>query len=208
MKKTTILLTMITFLLCSVLFVNSQATIWTVNVQNFSFNPVNLPDVKVGDTVRWIWISGSHTTTSTTIPGGAATWDQPINIEFQQFDYIPTVTGTYNYWCTPHAPGMAGSFTVGTAVGITDLETAPDMLVSPNPFKNNFTIGFASNTESWVKEIKVFDINGKIVYSSESQPIETTEQKTIMLSNLQAGTYFLLVTDQTNKIYRNKLIKE
>ena len=208
MKKTTNLFTAVALLLCSILFINSQATIWTVDVQNFSFSPNSLPDVKIGDTVRWIWVSGNHTTTSTTIPGGAATWDQPLNIEIQQFEYIPTVTGTYNYWCTPHSPGMAGSFTVSAAVGIADIESAGDILVSPNPFKDNITIGTATNSDLQISEMKVIDINGKIVYSSESQPMEAAEQKTIRLSNLSAGTYFLLVTDQTNKIYRNKLIKE
>jgi uncharacterized protein (TIGR02145 family) len=86
---------------------------WTINVQNFTFSPTSLPSVQLGDTIRWVWISGIHTTTSTTIPAGAAPWDQPITISAQTYEYIPAVTGTYNYKCTPHeAMGMVGSFVV------------------------------------------------------------------------------------------------
>jgi plastocyanin len=102
-----------------------QATKWIVNVQNFSFSPDNLPNVIVGDTIRWNWINGSHTTTSTTIPGGAASWDHPLNSSSTFFEYHVTIAGTYNYKCTPHqAMGMVGSF----------IATAPTpVLVSISP---------------------------------------------------------------------------
>ena len=48
-----------------------------IHVGSFYFTPGNL-NVNVGDTVRWVWDNGSHTTTSTTIPAGAATWDSPM----------------------------------------------------------------------------------------------------------------------------------
>lgn len=35
------------------------------------------------------------------------------------FQYKVTVAGTYNYWCTPHAPGMAGTFTASEILPVT-----------------------------------------------------------------------------------------
>jgi plastocyanin len=88
------------------------ATKHVVTSQNFFFSPANLPSVFVGDTIRWVWVNGDHTTTSTTIPLGAATWNAPISFSAQSFEYRITVAGTYNYRCTPHvASGMTGSFT-------------------------------------------------------------------------------------------------
>lgn len=89
----------------------SNATEWTVNVSNFQFTQKTL-NVVVGDVIKWVWVSGTHTTTSTTIPAGAASWDSPITSTSTSFSYTVTVAGTYNYKCTPHeAFGMVGSFT-------------------------------------------------------------------------------------------------
>jgi len=69
----------------------------------------------VGDTVKWVWISGSHTTTSTSVPTDAASWDSPINSSNTSFSYKVTVAGAYDYKCTPHAAmGMVGSFTANS----------------------------------------------------------------------------------------------
>lgn len=92
-------------------------TKWIVNVQNFSFSPNSLPSVQLGDTIRWVWINGSHTTTNLIIPPLAATWDHVINVSNQSFEYVPTVAGVYNYKCTPHFPNMVGSFTVSEPAG-------------------------------------------------------------------------------------------
>ena len=88
-----------------------QATEWTVNVSNFQFSPSSL-NVVVGDVVKFVWVSGFHTTTSTSVPSGANTWDAPIQSPGQTFSYTMLKAGTYNYKCTPHASGgMIGSFT-------------------------------------------------------------------------------------------------
>lgn len=91
----------------------ADAVLYTVQTGNFFFNPSTLNNVHPGDTIRWVWVAGSHTTTSSTIPSGAAGWDEPITSSSTTYDYIPVVTGTYNYVCTPHAGmGQIGNFTV------------------------------------------------------------------------------------------------
>ena len=112
MKKL-LLLPVLFLLICT-----ANATIHEVKVSNFQFSPSNLPNVVVGDVVRWVWVSGSHTTTDdpgsqqgNVLPPGAAPWNSSINASTTTFEYTVTVAGTYNYWCIPHAPSMAGSFT-------------------------------------------------------------------------------------------------
>lgn len=95
----------------------------TVLVGSYFFNPNSL-NVAVGDTVRWQWSNGSHTTTSAAIPAGASAWDHIINSSNQFFEYKVTVAGVYNYVCTPHAAmGQIGSFTAAAP--------APTLSLSP-----------------------------------------------------------------------------
>jgi plastocyanin len=87
-----------------------------VTQTNNSFNPQTLA-VQVGDVVRWVWTSGSHTTTSASVPAGASPWNSPLTSGTSQFEYTVLVAGTYDYVCTPHAGmGMNGSFTAVPAV--------------------------------------------------------------------------------------------
>ncbi|MBK9729954.1 MAG: T9SS type A sorting domain-containing protein [Chitinophagaceae bacterium] len=90
---------------------SSQATKHIVTVANFVFTPSSMT-INAGDTVVWTWSSGSHTTTSTTIPAGAAAWSNAIDAAHLSFSYVPTVLGTYNYKCNIHPTTMLASFTV------------------------------------------------------------------------------------------------
>lgn len=91
----------------------ARATILTIQVggTSNSFTPSSATIV-LGDTIRWQWAAGTHTTTSLGIPAGAAAWNQPMTVANTTYTYRPTQLGVYNYQCTPHAPGMAGTFTV------------------------------------------------------------------------------------------------
>lgn len=91
---------------------NTQARQITVNVANVTFSPKNFTAI-IGDTIRFVWVAGVHTTTSTSVPAGALTWDKPIDNTHLTFLYPVKVAGTYNYKCTFHAAmGMVGSFIV------------------------------------------------------------------------------------------------
>ncbi len=83
-----------------------------VSVKNFTFSPATFT-INIGDTIQWVYAAGTHTTTSLTIPTGAAAWDHPVNSSSTTFTYVPTKAGIYNYKCTFHfAMGMKGDFTV------------------------------------------------------------------------------------------------
>jgi plastocyanin len=209
MKKTTILLPVIALLIFLGVAKSGYSTVWTVTVSNFSFSPDNLPDVKVGDIVRWVWASGSHTTTSDAIPNGAEEWDAPLNIEFPTFEYVPTLTGTYAYVCIPHASmGMIGSFTVSATVGINDTKAEPEINLAPNPFRNELNVGFADNADLRIKQINIYDLTGKCVFSSELSQGDASETTKINLASLLTGFYFVRINDQNNKTYIRKVLKE
>lgn len=121
------------FLFCKVLLLlivicsaNGYATVIPIAVSSNFFSPSNV-NANIGDTIRWNWVSGSHTTScdgilpGTSLPPNAAPWDAQMNSGNPVFNYVVTVAGTYNYICIPHAPSMAGVITV--AAGSSDLLT-------------------------------------------------------------------------------------
>ena len=86
-----------------------------VRVQNFTFQPATI-NAHVGDTIIWRFVNGMHTTTSTSVPAGAQTWNAPIDSAHTQFRYRITVAGTYQYQCNFHfAQGMVGTINVSAA---------------------------------------------------------------------------------------------
>jgi plastocyanin len=92
------------------MFTLSYATVVNVDVGDNFFSPVSF-SISVGDTIIWT-VSGfnPHTTTSTSVPVGATTWDYSFTGVGDSFTYIVTVAGVYEYECTIHSPLMDGSF--------------------------------------------------------------------------------------------------
>lgn len=166
-------------LFLSIFISQAVSTTRTINVQNFSFNPTPTT-VTVGDTIIWQWVSGTHTTTSTSVPSGASTWDSPITSSNQTYVYKITTAGTYNYKCTPHeSMGMTGTITANP-IGITPLGSIipKDYKLEqnyPNPFNPSTNIKFDIPVSGQVN-IKVYDIIGN-------------EIKTLVDGELKAGSY-------------------
>jgi plastocyanin len=93
------------------------ATNHEVQASNFQFTPATV-NALVGDTITWVWVNGTHTTTSLSVPAGAASWDKPMTRADSIFSYTLTVAGTYNYDCTIHAPTMAGTIVVSSVLPV------------------------------------------------------------------------------------------
>lgn len=77
------------FLIAVVSITSSFAKTHKIKVSNFQFSPATTNAV-VGDTILFIWISGTHTTTSTSVPLGAASWDTPMTSTNKKFKYVLT----------------------------------------------------------------------------------------------------------------------
>ncbi len=90
---------------------SSFCTNHMVEVANFSFSP-SVINAAVGDTITWNWVSGTHTTTcdgtsGTSLPPGAATWNEPITSSATTYSYVIEIDGEYNFVCLFH-PSMTG----------------------------------------------------------------------------------------------------
>jgi plastocyanin len=148
-----------------VLFItDSYATRYSIDVKNFEFSPSNLTSVRIGDTIHFEWKNGNHTTTSTTIPTGAATWDHLMDASHLTFDYIPTTLGVYHYKCTPHeSMGMVGQFTVLNFTGIDENIQIPKITMYPNPIRDRVYLNCKVQEGTFIQHLTIYDVSGKII---------------------------------------------
>jgi plastocyanin len=91
-----------------------SGTIHDVSITNFAFSPPTL-SIPAGDSIRWTWAGGTHSTTSGACPGGVCTddgiWDSGIKSSgtfIQNF----TTAGNFPYHCNVHHAMMQGTITV------------------------------------------------------------------------------------------------
>lgn len=178
---------------------SSMANTIVISVSNTIFSPA-ATTVTVGDTVKWVFVNGSHTTTSMSIPAGAASWDSPINSSSPSFLYKVTVAGNYTYKCTPHfGSGMVGGFTANPPTAVNELQERRKISFYPNPCIDFINVEFTpSKTKS--TNIIISDILGNQVYRFDTEMGSTQfQKKRIDLQEIPAGIYFLSVLDDNNK---------
>ncbi|OYU85774.1 MAG: hypothetical protein CFE24_00795 [Flavobacterium sp. BFFFF2] len=83
-------------------------------------------------------------------------------------------------------------------------ENLPQFTVFPNPSKGIFTI----NTKNDIKTIRVFNINGAVVYDETiTEPAAIELNKTIDLSNVAPGAYIMELSNQYGT-QTEKIMKE
>lgn len=195
MKQTVLLLVAI----CTFAFLSPAAT-YTINVADFSFSPTTLT-VHPGDMITWVWVSGSHTTTSTTIPSGATAWDNPINATNTSFTYtVPAITGTYNYHCTPHASmGMTGSFTVVNPTNIPDPGQQPAFSFYPNPASQS--VHMQLPVASVPATVSLVALSGQRIIQANFNQVPSAD---LDLQNIATGVYLLCV-EQNGTMYKKEL---
>jgi plastocyanin len=181
----------------------ADATVHMVTVQDFSFSPASMT-VVVGDTVMWMWVNGTHTTTDTAIPIGANPWNANLNSSSMSFAYNVLVPGNYGYHCTIHPTLMMGGFNAVLS-GISEVKLPP--LFNWNISNNQLNIKLDLNSPSLVN-IQLYDLLGK--------PIKTfipltnmagTYSETFSIGNIQHGIYFLELIADDNKIVKKILIQ-
>lgn len=204
MNKIRTKLLVIAVLLITIPSANTYARKFVVTVENFTFLPTSIPDVAIGDTIHWSWISGSHTTTSTTIPAGAAAWNSPISALNPTFEYKVTVAGVYNYKCTPHAAmGMVATFTASTVTGIADNTSIfGNLHLSPNPAREFVRVSF-NPSSPFTGSVKLLDLLGNSLWKSEVAFDAGANSTEINLANIPKGVYFVELLDNRN----NRMVK-
>ncbi len=157
----------------------------------FNYDPNSL-SVTVGDTIEWRGNFNLHPLSSTSVPGGAATFGNGSGSVYQ---YVVTAAGTYNYQCDNHfGSGMVGSFTASiTSVGDDPSAQLP-MSVElnqnyPNPFNPTTTIRFGLPHKGTVR-LMVYNAIGQMVSTLVQGELEAGfHQITFDASNLTSGVY-------------------
>jgi plastocyanin len=177
----------------------SFATVHTVSVADFSFSPSGFT-AHVGDTVKWVWVSGTHTTTSTTKPSAAARWNQPIDSGAASFSYRITALGMYHYQCTFHVSmGMIDSFNVVPATGIESPNSTPVCTTFPNPASGTLNVQLCDPSSP--ASVTIRDITGREWSRSE---FYAGQNAAIDLKDIPSGLYFMQVV-QGGMVYDQKL---
>jgi glucose/arabinose dehydrogenase/plastocyanin len=111
------------------------ATTWTVNASGMTFSPASITAAP-GDTVHWVWISGTHTVTSgTSCTHNTSYFNAPLDANNPTFDWaVPTGVGLVPYFCVPHcAFGMTGLITIESGVTQDFMITLDGNQESPTP---------------------------------------------------------------------------
>jgi plastocyanin len=94
------------------------ATTIVVTASGMVFSPPTVT-IAPGDSIRWNWISGFHTTTSgvdLNDPQMGLLWDAPIDPSNTTFVRQFPTAGVFHYFCQNHVlMGMKGTITVNTA---------------------------------------------------------------------------------------------
>ncbi|MEP7169881.1 MAG: T9SS type A sorting domain-containing protein [Bacteroidota bacterium] len=208
MKKiSTLFISALMIIFCSF---KTNATTVIVNVEDFEFDPA-IFTINVGDQVMWMWdnSAGQHTTTSTTIPAGATSWDEVIGQNSQMFTYTATVPGSYDYVCLYHqSMGMIGHFTVNGSTGISAIPTVPVLFINGNVSTNKeLTINFGIRASSKMK-LQVFDILGKSVHTFvSSEKAAGTYTETYSVAEMKKGIYILELETTDARITRKIVIQ-
>jgi plastocyanin len=181
-----------------VLATKALGTTHTVTAADFSFTPSSF-SMHLGDTVKWVWATGAsaHTTTSQTIPSGAATWNSNLSSTTTSFTYVPTVLGTYNYHCTIHS-SMTGSFTVVNGTGTNNLSVPAMISIFPNPAQA--VLHVLVNSGYAPVSFTLTDMNGTLVAAQYS----LVDGIDLDLQNIASGNYILRAV-QGDKIYSQQI---
>ena len=183
----------------------AEAKIWVVSVKNYSFTPFNLTHVQGGDTIKWLWVSGIHSTTSTSVPDGAMPWDHAINQDSTAFIYIPRVNGTFFYKSTPDtANSMTGTFVVSGVNGIANDNGKREVILYPNPFQDQVAI-VTPYGQTALQTLEVYDASGKLMLVKNFGP-SLSLPCTLELKNLPQGVFMFKFTDISKRTILRRAI--
>lgn len=188
------------FVISSLIIIPSYAqTTHIVKVSDYVFTPADLT-ISKGDTVKWIWVKGVHTTTSESTTG-ATVWDAPLDQNNPSFSNVFNNTGVFPYYCKYHVSlGMKGTITVGPTTYVKSNNSVPYVYSLeqnyPNPFNPSTIIKYSIPEQSYITLI-VYDIIGKEVATlvNEEKPagnyeVEFDAVETHSHESLPSGIYF------------------
>jgi len=102
----------------------SEEPDYIVEVSDFAFTPDHL-NIAAGETVEWVNLGGFHNvdgSTGTYPNNPDSFYNGTASIDLWSYSFTFTIVGNYDYECTPHAPSMAGTITVGSVYAVALLK--------------------------------------------------------------------------------------
>lgn len=204
----TIFTLLTTLIMISFFSLKSHATVFIVDVEDDEFDPAVLT-INVGDQIMWIWDEGAHTTTSTMIPAGAASWDELIDATATTYTYTATVSGSYDYVCLFHqSMGMVGHFTVLGSTGIPSLPGVPTLTVNSNISSGDPLMVTYQLDATQKLSLKMYDILGKEVHSFFTAVKSAgTYSEQFGLGNIRRGIYFIRLETSDDAAIRKIIVQ-
>lgn len=160
----------------------SFAATKTVDIHNFSFSPSTVT-INQGDSVRWVWVEGMHSTTSGTCSGGTCTpngvWSSPIQSD-GEFTFTFQTPGTYPYYCAVHGARMRGHIVVAGPAPLT-AEVSASSRCGIAPLETTFTGSATGGREPYQFQWDFGDSSG----STEQNPMHTYQTSGVFTASLQ-----------------------
>jgi plastocyanin len=184
----------------------TQAMVWVVQAVDNDFRP-NLINLHLGDTVKWQWVNGVHTTSSNGIPFTAQPWNALLDSTHTSFTYVVTVTGIYNYVSVLNVPLMSGVFST-SVTGIDDVNTVfGDVKAWWNSSGHEAIVQFSMKENAMVK-VDLINLNGDICYSFQQGGFASSIiQRKISTSQLPSGYYFIVLNAEDGMIAKKIFIE-
>jgi len=90
-------------------------------------------------------------------------------------------------------------------IGVSEVHSLSKITVYPNPFTDKFTVN-VSCTKNVKAEIELFDLAGKVLYSTTENLVEGINKIPFITSEIKEGMYFIKISSEGNT-YIQKLIK-
>lgn len=157
---------------------SSDTPVDTFRVEGFQFNanhsvftPIDTVRILVGQTVLWLWQSGTHTVTSgsgSADPSAGVLFDREISSVAPEFAFSFSEPGVVPFFCRPHESlDMKGVVIVEANTGIEVVDDGPRGIGFargpwPNPTRGEtrFQLGVQ---ETGRVRLDLFDVRGRMV---------------------------------------------
>jgi len=158
-------------------------------------------DATSGATTASIFTANTITWNGTNVAGTVVT-DGSYRVAIQETwghgsatvtRYFPFTKGTATDSQTPTADTNFTNISLiwAPTLGVEDIATKPDFVVYPNPSKGIFNIDFKNE----VKNIKVANILGEVVYNEDIDSSLSGTTKKVDISSLANGIYIFNITN-------------
>ncbi len=130
-------------------------------------------------------------------PNGHTSSQSYIDPIYNGGTYFVTVTDSLS--CTKEE-----SFIVPCYTSVNDMEVITDILIQPNPAKAEVQI-YSTELTPGIYTLELKNILGREILT-EQVSVGSTLDKSLDLSSVQSGMYFILLTDSKGKSYLQRLV--